>query len=54
MMGVSWLILIWLALISLWGISKPGISAQTVKRLARRLRGLWLGGAGHPFDWAKD
>jgi hypothetical protein len=53
-MGVIWLVIIWVALVSLWGVSKPGIPAVTGRRVARRLRGARFGGAGHPFDWAKD
>ena len=54
MMGVIWLIAIWVAFVGLWGMSKPGSSAATMKHLARELRGAGFRRDRHPFDWSKD
>jgi hypothetical protein len=51
---VIWLIIIWVALVCLWGASKPGISTDTVKALGRGLRRVRFTHGGHPFDRTKD
>jgi hypothetical protein len=51
---VTWLVVIWAALLGLWGVSRPPTSAETLKRVTGELRGPRLGDAGQPFDWAKD
>jgi hypothetical protein len=51
---VTWLVLIWAALLGLWGVSRPRASGETVTRVTRELHGPRLADAGHPFDWAKD
>jgi hypothetical protein len=51
---VIWLVAIWVAVVALWGVSEPGMSAAAMNRLARDLRARWRAGVAHPFDWAKD
>ncbi|MGI8716147.1 MAG: hypothetical protein ACR2NR_23790 [Solirubrobacteraceae bacterium] len=51
---VAWLLIIWIALIWLWGIGERWTAVGAVKRLARRVHGVARAEAAHPFDWANS
>ena len=51
---VIWLVAMWVVVVALWGVIEPGVSGETIGRLARWLRVPWHAGAEHPFDWAED
>jgi hypothetical protein len=51
---VIWLVAMWIAVIALWGMIEPGMSADTMTRLVCWLRARRRTNVEHPFDWAKE